>query len=151
MFKTKKKTAVIGAVLIALTSVLPGATVSADHSSDKGRQGGNAYPARLAANGDSGGGYSRPYRQYRYLSGRDEQNIHRRIDGIRPFQRLEFLMEVMVRIDRLETNVNNSQMTPLRKQRTLALLADVRQLVQDRIDEITGVTSGTGSTGTGST
>lgn len=72
------------------------------------------------------------------LSSRDEQNIERKINSVSPFERVDFLRQVLSRIDTLDTNIRNSSMNSLVKKYRLALLAEVRVLVQTRINELTG-------------
>lgn len=74
----------------------------------------------------------------RLLKTEDEDNITRKINSIVPFQRIDFLLKVLSRIEKLENNISNSNMNEVRKARFLALLDEVRDIVQAKIERLMG-------------
>lgn len=80
----------------------------------------------------------------RFLRQTDEDNLSNRINGIPSFKRVEALMRVLVRIEVLETSIqNNTSLTSERKARLIGLLEEVKTFIQERLDSVTG----SGSTG----
>lgn len=74
----------------------------------------------------------------RLLKTEDEDKITRKINSIVPFQRIDFLLKVLSRIAKLENNISNSNMNEVRKARFLALLDEVRDIVQAKIERLMG-------------
>ena len=78
----------------------------------------------------------------RYLSEKDRSSIVRKLEEIKPYQNLGFLEVVLARVKKLEGNISNSSMVSWRKVIQLGRLAEMRELIEARITEL----SGSGST-----
>lgn len=75
----------------------------------------------------------------RFLRQSDEDNLNNRINGIPSLKRVDALLRVLVRIEALETSIeNNASMSAERKARLLGLLDEVRTFIQERLDALVG-------------
>jgi hypothetical protein len=73
------------------------------------------------------------------LRSEDRDAIESRIDSIPSEQRLDFLTQVLGRIDILKTTITNSDRSDSRKANLVGLLEAIRSLIQDRIDSANNI------------
>lgn len=72
----------------------------------------------------------------RILSEQDEAKIERFIQWVPPSRRLEYLVRVISRVEKLIHNVGNSNMNPVRKERYLALMDEILLIAQVKVKDI---------------
>jgi hypothetical protein len=66
----------------------------------------------------------------------DEDKLNNSIDHFDMWNRASYLNRVLARLDTLKINVTNSNMAQTRKDRILALLDDIRNVVLERLAEL---------------
>jgi hypothetical protein len=87
------------------------------------------------SNGNNGGHMNRGQMR-KELRQSDEDKLNNSIDHFDMWNRASYLNRVLARLDTLKINVTNSNMAQTRKDRILALLDDIRNVVLERLAEL---------------